>query len=270
MHVKEIYDARWHYNTYLELRGWNKKKRKYVEGALYTNIFISNCRIIDVGKGEKLDIEIKTQLNVQSTISIFHEPDENHPHLCHCTNLAKVVSRHRPNTFRKNCNDKGRMFVVGTGRLGSSHVGTYQLTEYPGVEMALSNLKYADQYYRSIGLSATVDEINNLKRYKNHPSMENCFVSSITSSWNYINAAHVDVDDCCEGIITWTIDEDDVDNEFYFVLPNVTLDGDKATIIKIHNGLTIKIDARLIMHCSSLSFKRKRTNVYGTFFGVKG
>ena len=37
----------------------------------------------------------------------------------------------------------------------------------------------------------------------------------------------------------------------------------------IHHGLTIKIDARLIMHCSSLLFKRKRTNVYGTLFGVK-
>ena len=68
-----------------------------------------------------------------------------------------------------------------------------------------------------------------------------CFASSITSSWNYINAAYLDVDDCCEGIITWTIDEDDTDNEFYFVLPNVTVDGEKATIIKIHNGLTIKM-----------------------------
>ena len=37
----------------------------------------------------------------------------------------------------------------------------------------------------------------------------------------------------------------------------------------IHHGLTITIDARLIMHCKSLLFKRKRTNVYGTFFSVK-
>ena len=269
VHVQSIEDARWHYRTYLELRGWNKKRRKYVEGALYTDPFISNCRIIDLGKGEKLDLDIQTEFNIQSTISISLEPDKNHPHLCHCVKLAKIVSRYQPNTFRKNCHDKGEMFVVGTGRLGSSRVGTYQLTDYPGVAEALSDLKYADQYYCNIGLSETVDKIRKLKKYDNHPSMDNCFVSSITSSSNYINAAHVDVDDCCEGIITWTIDEDDPDNEFYFVLPNVTLDGPKATIIKIHHGLTIKIDARIIMHCSSLLFKRKRTNVYGTYFGVK-
>ena len=99
--------------------------------------------------------------------------------------------------------------------------------------------------------------------------MGNCFVSNVTSSCNYINAAHLDVDDCCEGIITWTIDGDDVENQFYFILPNVTVDGDKATIIKIHNGMTIKIDARIIMQCSSLSFNNKATNTYGTFFGVK-
>ena len=96
--------------------------------------------------------------------------------------------------------------------------------------------------------------------------MGNCFASNVKSSCNYINAAHLDVDDCCEGIITQTIDGDDVENDFYFILPNVTVDGDKASIIKIHNRMTIKIDARIIMHCSSLSFNNKATNVYGTFF----
>ena len=99
VHVKTIDDSRWHYNTYLELQGWNKKKRKYVEGALYTNLFFSHCRIIDLGKGEKVDIDIKTEFNVQSTISIIVEPDVNHPHLRHCIKLAKILSRYRPNTF---------------------------------------------------------------------------------------------------------------------------------------------------------------------------
>lgn len=76
-------DARWHYNTYLQLRGWNKKRRKYVEGALYTNIFFDHCRIINLERGEQVDIEILTECNVQSTVSIFLEADEQHPHLKH-------------------------------------------------------------------------------------------------------------------------------------------------------------------------------------------
>ena len=51
------------------------------------------------------------------------------------------------------------MYVVGTGRLGSSQVGTYKLTDYPGVTEALRDLKYSDEYYHGIGLSETVKKI---------------------------------------------------------------------------------------------------------------
>ena len=98
--------------------------------------------------------------------------------------------------------------------------------------------------------------------------MENCFVSSIVSSCNYLNAAHFDVDDTCPGIVTWTIDGEEEPTEWYFVLPNVSLDGNKATIIRLKHGLSIVIDARLIMHCTSLQLKRKTDKVYGTFFGT--
>ena len=34
--------------------------------------------------------------------------------------------------------------------------------------------------------------------------MKESFVSSITSSYNYVNASHLDMGDACEGIVTWT------------------------------------------------------------------
>ena len=238
--VMKVDDARWHYNTYLGLRGWNKKRRKYVEGALYTNIFFNWCRKINLGKGERVDIQITTEDNVVSTVSIIREKNVQHPQLQHCTNLGKVLSKYTPNTFRKNCHDRGKMYVVGNGKLGSSQIGTYRVTENKDVQDALSSLSNADIYYNGIGLAETVRSIRHKKKYSSHPSMGDCFVSNVTSSCNYINAAHLDVDDCCEGIITWTIDGDDVDNDIYFILPNVTVDGHKATIIKIYNGMTIK------------------------------
>ena len=93
-------------------------------------------------------------------------------------------------------------------------------------------------------------------------------MSSITSSWNYINAAHLYVDDCCKCIITWTFEEDEHINDFYFILPNVSVDGEKAIIIRIHHGMSIKIDVRIIMHCSSLVFTNTSKNMHGTFFGA--
>ena len=94
------------------------------------------------------------------------------------------------------------MYVVGRGRLGSSITGTYALTEYPGVDGVLKDFKNAELYYKGLGLGETVDAIKHYQKYGTHPAMEKYFVSSITSSWNYINAAHLDVGDCCECIIT--------------------------------------------------------------------
>ena len=98
--------------------------------------------------------------------------------------------------------------------------------------------------------------------------MKDYFVSSIVLSCNYINAAHYDVDDTCAGIVTWTFDGEDEPIEWYFILPNVSLDGNKATIIKLQHGLSLKIDASLIMHCSTVQLCRKTDKVYGTFFGT--
>ena len=118
VNVTSINDARWHYNTYLELPAWNRKRRKYVHGALYTNIFHDTCRTINLGKGEGLDITVMTELNIESTVSIFVEPNRDHPHLHNCCNLGRIILTYLPNSYRKNCGDKGCMYIVERGRLG--------------------------------------------------------------------------------------------------------------------------------------------------------
>ena len=77
VNVQTVEDARWHYRTYLELQRLNKKKRRYVEGALYTNIFYSNCRVLDLSRGQHLDINVTTEDNCRTKISIHVEADIN-------------------------------------------------------------------------------------------------------------------------------------------------------------------------------------------------
>ena len=55
------------------------------------------------------------------------------------------------------------MYVVGTGKLGSSNVGTYKLTESKGLEDELQNLSSAEEYYRNIGFGETVDIIKKIR-----------------------------------------------------------------------------------------------------------
>ena len=45
------------------------------------------------------------------------------------------------------------------------------------------------------------------------------------------------------------------------------MDGHRGTIVKLKHGITIKIDARILMHCSSESAKSDMYNIYGTYFG---
>ena len=55
------------------------------------------------------------------------------------------------------------MYVVGTGKLGSSNVRTYKLTESKGVQEELQHLGRAKEYYRNIGFGDTVDIIKKIR-----------------------------------------------------------------------------------------------------------
>ena len=115
-------------------------------------------------------------------------------------------------------------------------------------------------------------EINIIVRRCEHiwvQSLNNCFVSSIVSSYNLINSAHFDVNDATESLVTWTDDNNGITNDWFFILTNVTRNGKKAIIIKIKDGLTIKWDASIIMHCSTNKAADENYNVYGTYFGSR-
>ena len=52
------------------------------------------------------------------------------------------VSTVQGNAFQKDNFDLGHMYIVGRGRRGDSSIVTYQMTEYEGVECALTKLAY--------------------------------------------------------------------------------------------------------------------------------
>ena len=142
------------------MKGWNRKKRKYVEGALYTNLFYDQCEITNPTKGERIDINIVIECHLRSTVSIYVDPNEHNEHLHHCLKLGRLLSRYNTNTFWRTCHNKGNRYVLGRGKI-SVKTDTYQLTEMPGVEHALRHFIGAKCYYRDIGFNETVDDILN-------------------------------------------------------------------------------------------------------------
>ena len=116
--------------------------------------------IIDIQDGETIDINIITERNETTTLSIFWDTKNDDPHLHNCRNLGRRVSQEKANTLRSTTFDKGNMYIMGNGMKRDGSVGTYNLTKYDGVEDALKNIvTTAESYYRSLGLHTVVDDI---------------------------------------------------------------------------------------------------------------
>ena len=96
--------------------------------------------------------------------------------------------------------------------------------------------------------------------------MIDCFVSSIVVSCNLNNSSHVDVNDNSRTILTWVCSNVSDENEWYFILPNVTRDNGKAIVIKIEHGLTIEFDSTKIIHCSTRNIRNEDTKLCGVAF----
>ena len=97
--------------------------------------------------------------------------------------------------------------------------------------------------------------------------MKGSMVSSIVSSVNLINAAHLDVNDTTKSIVTWTTDSEEEVKGWYFIMPNVTSDGRRGMVLQIQDGVTINWDATKIIHCSTTKANGFNYNVFGTYFG---
>ena len=75
-----------------------------------------------------------------TTVTAFVDIDDNNKHLKNCKCIAQMLSRNKPNTFRKTTSDKGNMYVVGNGTKGDGSVGTYELTNMDGVHQLLQKI----------------------------------------------------------------------------------------------------------------------------------
>ena len=134
------------------------KRRKHIDGALYSNIFMDNAEIIDIEAGNSVDIVIRLADGMTTTVTAFVDIDGNNNHLENCKCIAQMLSKKKPNTFRKTTSDKGDMYVVGNGTKGDGSAGTYQLTNMDGVHQLLRKLTIsAEYYYRKNHLSHHID-----------------------------------------------------------------------------------------------------------------
>ena len=74
----------------------------------------------------------------------------------------------------------------------------------------------------------------------------------------------------CRGIATWVEKNQGSSDGWYFILPNCFIDGKQGLAIKLHHGVSICWNGRLLHHCSTFNNLGKEMNnaVYGFYFGA--
>ena len=248
------------------------KKRKFVDGAVYTDLFDKCVQIIDPVTECKTVIRIFDEDTEQLTdVVITCNTNVNDLHLMNEIDLHTALNEHAPNTYRKILNDKGAMYIVGTGKKGDGSVGTYNLSNKS--EKIKRNFhrvcKSSTQYYSHWGYEQDVHTMGNYNRERNGEMAEDYFVNSIVSSVNLTNASHNDINDGYVSICTWTEKYIGTAENWYFILPNTTIDGERGIAIKLKHGVTIRWDGRILFHCSMVGNVGSNNNVHGMYFGVQ-
>ena len=75
------------------------KRRKHIDGALYSDIFMDNAEIIDIKAGNSVDIVIRLADGMTTTVTAFVDIDGNNKHLENCKCIAQMLSKNKPNTY---------------------------------------------------------------------------------------------------------------------------------------------------------------------------
>ena len=241
-----------------------RKKRKYVDGAIYTHIFDDRSFVIKPGISSRILLNCKLDNGKTSTVEIYRDNPKDNIFLDKCNELGETISK-KKQKVRWQCNDLGKMKIVGKHKEHEFSVGKYVDVNECSKKISL----LASDYFHSIGFKKHVDAIASSNKYGKCDWMENLFVPCIVQSQNLINSAHFDVNDNSISISTWTETNPGMAKGWYFVLPNVTFDGKNGIAIQLSHGTTIKWDGREIWHCTAMEEVGENNNVFGTFFASR-
>ena len=259
------------YNRYLSSHSNRYNKRKFVDGALYTRIFMNHADVIMPRPGCVIELQVTIEdTGITSSVYIMCDVNISNSYLMSLNRLGDILSNEKPNTYRKKKNDMGSMYIVGNGKKGDGTSGVYNLTNSSERLMTVISkiTKQAELYYQSIGLD---DDIETMKQSRCCKKLCNnlLFVSSIVQSSNLINAAHIDPADITPSIVTFTEPNIGSCSDWYFILPHTTHNVKKAIVIALRHGVSIRWEGQQLFHCSSVSDHCSDGTVYGTYFGVK-
>jgi hypothetical protein len=196
--------------------------------------------------------------------------------VCNCKDLLEAVvhlgkSLGKRGNARKGVGDVGEMWGLGYRSKGRRQ--KYVKNDEPAVKEAMRSV--CDNVARDLRgrfPMAWQSIVRAEQDGTNCPSLpemggEKGPGSCIMISKNLGNSAHFDYRDRSLSLAVWVEEMVGCASNWFFILPNVRLNGKLGVAIQLFHGAAISWDGKLIKHCTSITETGEDNNVYGCMFG---
>ena len=241
------------------------RRRKFVWGLLYHQLD-QKCFIIDLDNNGKIDINVELH-NGFHTLVMIRDAIKETSLLNKIQQLGTDLSKKHQGNCRLRSGDKGNMWSLGIRdikkqlpyKISRDNANIRHKTALicKGAKKCMSTL-FQDSLE---DIMTTFDPT--IKR--DYTGGENGFVHRLIMSEDLGNASHIDLDETMS-VSVWVEKEPGQAKNWYFVMPNLQIDGSLGVAIKLRHGLAVSWDGRKIRHCSSIPEPGEDNHVYGCFF----
>jgi hypothetical protein len=259
-----------------ELCGWhkkqhksNKRKRLFVYGALHKDLYPGYFLIDHAVQGD-VDLEVTDDASGAKTVLKVRSAAEYPALLDWIVELGESLPK--KGSCRRGLEDLGDMFALGYR--SKKELLVYKQTKDPRTAKAMSEVCRRAVPFMERHFPQEVSDIRSAEQNRSGETPpleemggENGPGGTISISRNLGNASHFDYADESLSLSIWAEKQRGQAGNWYFLLPNVTLNGSKGVVIRLHHGLSISWDGTLIRHCTSVTDVGDDNNVFGCMFG---
>lgn len=246
-----------------------KRKRGFVFGSRYCNLF-PGYTCIDA-TGSDFVIELSLPDKSKSTLRVSSAAT-NEKLLTAIVDLGKTLPK--KGNARGNVGDSGEMFALGYRNSNSDEV--YSPGKSEKVSIATECVSRLAATEMEDSFPDVLSEIWKAERKKNpnRPPLKSMggtrgSGNNLMFSRNLSNSYHRDFDGSLS-ICFWAEDIPGKAGNWFFVIPNASINGKKGLVIKLFHGAIVIWDGNVLGHCSAEADTGDDNNVFACMFGSCG
>jgi hypothetical protein len=245
------------------------RQRKFVYGATYNRIFPGYLEINPMEADYDLVVTLHTGKVslVQVRLVSPDEGLEKDKLITSVVELGRALSVRPGNSRGAKVGDSGSMHAIGLKSSSSKEVFKTSEDAVKKINPVCRVMKEWLQDNMRDVLKEIIHVDKSLLKVVYPACMPSGPSSRMVVSVNLGNSPHYDCGDTSTSVGIWVEEKPGQSTNWYFVLPNISIQGSKGVLIKLVHGVAISWDARVIYHCTSKTYQGDSNKTYGCMWG---